>query len=41
MSIGKSAKTGQAKSKPDGMMAASRTIDKTLAKKQRLTILPV
>jgi hypothetical protein len=38
VSIGNSAKIGQAKSKPDGVIAAWRTIDKTLAKKHRLTI---
>lgn len=31
VSIGNSAKTGQAKSKPDGVIAAWRTIDTTLA----------
>jgi hypothetical protein len=38
VSIGNSAKIGQAKSKPDGVIAAWRTIDKTLAKKHRLTM---
>jgi hypothetical protein len=41
VSIGNSATTGQAKSQPDGVIAAWRTIDKTLAKKQRLSILRV
>jgi hypothetical protein len=38
VSIGNSEKIGQAKSKPDGVIAAWRTIDKALGKKQRLTI---
>jgi hypothetical protein len=38
VSIGNNAKIGQAKSKPDAVIAAWRTIDKTLGKKHRPTI---
>ena len=38
VSIGNNEKIGQVKSKPDGVIAAWRTIDKALRKKQRLTV---
>ena len=40
VSIGNSAKIGQAKSKPDGVIAAGRAIDKALQRKNESITIP-